>query len=1313
MFRDERPARIARAAAALAVLAWTAVAAAGADTVTVSGTVTLPDGGAATGIAVTAWSAGGETATTTDGTGAYNLNIPPGFLVLLFRPDPATGLAIRRYEFEEVSAGLTLDVTLEQGFRIAGTVRDPGGGVSAERFVHFEPLDGPSRPGEVLTLSADAGDGSFSAVLAPGVYWLSVENPEPYFTPYIPVDLRHGEMTGVELPLSATPRSWVPERPPDPARITIGRDRDAMGRVTITGAAGSVPPLARVIVTNLDTGARAWTDADDQGGFTTLLAVAQGASVAVQATAPHRFVPIPPQDPSGSLHDIPSTLIPVPAPTPVNGGLPVAASAGFAYARNPETGEERAGGELILSGTLSGQSAADGTIPVSTAQPAHLQGELVLRGPAVTGDLDPGAVTVQVAGGMLGAFLDGRGRQIPLGRANESTLLTPTGFPIEDERRMAAAPLETALDVGEFQRTGAHELRAPVEGWLTPGSNVPGGTYRPIVTVMVDGPFGTEGWPAGGLPGAGEPVRFLWLPPVRVGPAPASRRLTTMLFAGHASQGVRGALAREDTGHWALSTRVVSQGAPYVLEPRDRRTGELRHYLLAPFVPVSGHTDRAIPPPPLAGFALPGGTVTVTIHEPGGGVRTLGPARFLAAAAVTETSPSGEELNFGCTQLDNLLMLLPEGGEFDTTFPEYGHHVITVEGTVPDRWGGSDTLGGTFDVWVAEPLQLRPGVLPGTPLEVGDTFNPTLQVLPGLPAEVSIRFTLAPGSDATNLRTWTVSGTANRFGYFDGGAGGIVPDAPGEYRVDISARYTAPGGTVYMGTAAWGGVVMTPADEAHLVAHGRRGVDCQRSIPSAWFVSRRDLDIPGGAVCHTFNTYFTGDILWSRDEDAEWGGDALMVAATVQDPTGTIEQRIRNRLASQDFEFEGQERLNAGELPLFIATGDGGPPVFHPDGVVQIAYAYRYSERPGVRVRESVSEDIEGADYWRLNSQYDGQYGVGSLGDLPGDFKFQYVGTVFRDLEEGTTEYGGHGSLWVHLPPDDAVGSRAMPPFPEDGNDGWTTEGGPIMTLGGERVDLFILPTGVGPGSILEVGDRFRFAGHIAPALPSRVSVVITAPSGASRSITGTANRVGYFAGPDGGFVVDEPGVWTVDVKAWHEGRCSGGRVVEPYPSGSVLGAAQGRFVVYVVQPGSAPITFLDPAQGFLPVTGDSTVVPVRALAMATGAGGTGDLTVSMPGFLLEHRTLALDGPVFGAAYDPVSLAQTFPNLDLVGREPGRPGLADTVRITMLAGGGSRFQAGSILLRGEEIILPQTILPNPSHGVEEGPRTANGAGGGF
>ena len=71
--------------------------------------------------------------------------------------------------------------------------------------------------------------------------------------------------------------------------------------------------------------------------------------------------------------------------------------------------------------------------------------------------------------------------------------------------------------------------------------------------------------------------------------------------------------------------------------------------------------------------------------------------------------------------------------------------------------------------------------------------------------------------------------------------------------------------------------------------------------------------------------------------------------------------------------------------------------------------------------------------------------------------------------------------------------TRTFPPF--QGNGGGPS-GGPLFTLKGEEIDLFIHLTGVRPGSVLETGNTFALVGAIGPTLPAQVTYTVTAPDG-------------------------------------------------------------------------------------------------------------------------------------------------------------------------------------------------------------------------
>jgi len=316
---------------------------------------------------------------------------------------------------------------------------------------------------------------------------------------------------------------------------------------------------------------------------------------------------------------------------------------------------------------------------------------------------------------------------------------------------------------------------------------------------------------------------------------------------------------------------------------------------------------------------------------------------------------------------------------------------------------------------------------------------------------------------------------------------------------------------------------------------------------------------------------------------------------------------------------------------------------------------------------------------------------VGVEGDKPNDFKFQYIGIVYQDLVTPTRQYSIQGTGWVFIPDDDVLGSRVMPPFAGPGNDGWTTEGGPIMTLKGQEVHIFILPTGTSPGQVLQVGDIFRFAGHIMPTLDSQVVYTVTAPSGAQRLGGGQANAIGYFYDPADDFIVDEPGRWTVEVDVWHDGPCSGGHTVPPFPHGDVLGSDDGRYVFYVVEGDAPRLSVTAPVPGFLSFYGGLRPITVTGQLPPGVTGARLDYTIVMPGFILVQGSITPTGSTYAFVFDPVSLAQEFPNLDVIAADQWRPGLADTFTVGLLLrgqhGGEPVNRANVIVLQGDQVLV--------------------------
>lgn len=585
-------------------------------------------------------------------------------------------------------------------------------------------------------------------------------------------------------------------------------------------------------------------------------------------------------------------------------------------------------------------------------------------------------------------------------------------------------------------------------------------------------------------------------------------------------------------------------------------------------------------------------------------------------------------------------------------------------------------------MYIAQALVLDTAVLPGTPFEVGDTFNPGVVVTPPVAADVQVSYRLAPNSDASRMVERTVTGKADRFGYFHPPEGGIALDQQGEYRVDVVVSYTDGQGNLWMGSRTWGSVV-APRDTS-LVAHGRRGIDAMKDIGPQWFFrSQTGVAIGGNHVPFPFHS---GDIAWLQSSDA------ATPLVSIQDLGGTVAKLLKDRAQNsagrgQQVPMQGpgnlEERMKVGEVPLFSSRPDWQDPHLDPSKVDVWAYSYRAVERPLVRVREEISEDALPPPYWRFNEQYAGQAGVGMDGDLPGEIKFQYGAAVVRGRALPQPQYAIYGSLFVLVADKDSRGgTRTFPPF--QGNAGGPS-GGPIITIRGRDVDMFMHLAGVRPGSTLEVGDTFALSGAIGPALPAQVAYTVTLPGGRRVDFSGRANKIGYYYQPQHNFVAQEPGLYIVDLKVTYDGTTSAGPVTKPFPTGDVLGTADGRFFVYVVPRDSAPLTLDRPETSFLPPPANLDVVAsVPAGMEAKGA----HVTAMMPGFLLQSGELPVSQGRLSYRYDPVSLAKEVPVLDVLRNN--RPQAADVVTISLLVwgtgpDGNPVYATRTLVLHGQEL----------------------------
>jgi hypothetical protein len=302
---------------------------------------------------------------------------------------------------------------------------------------------------------------------------------------------------------------------------------------------------------------------------------------------------------------------------------------------------------------------------------------------------------------------------------------------------------------------------------------------------------------------------------------------------------------------------------------------------------------------------------------------------------------------------------------------------------------------------------------------------------------------------------------------------------------------------VAIGPAREHGAALVAAGTSPVILHGVRGIDSQRDGRLAWF-SRQQVGKPveldaGG---HVHFAYHSGDVMWMADNDAT---------------TSTLRVDDRNRLLTAILPHR-QEEVVAGEMTFYSVGPSGVDPYLAATADNELwAYAYRFVERPRIRIRELVAEETVPLLYWRFNDRYAMQSGTDDDGDRPNDFKFQFGGLALYGRVLSAPVYSIYGSLFVLVPNDDSGGTRVLPPF--EGNGGGP-DGGPLFRLKNRAIEMFFHPTAVRPGTILQAGEVASFAGQIGPTLPSEIEIVVTSPSGAARTINGRANSIGYFYQP-------------------------------------------------------------------------------------------------------------------------------------------------------------------------------------------------------
>jgi len=833
-----------------------------------------------------------------------------------------------------------------------------------------------------------------------------------------------------------------------------------------------------------------------------------------------------------------------------------------------------------------------------------------------------------------------------------SALLTPTGLPIENFQplvpsrhvRMSgvtlyASPIDAACRIPLSRvRKAAGSIGLDFSFRVPVTARIPEGHYRLFFefgVVDADGNF----LRLSALPGVafrqglGRPgyrirrdenlvyEKKIVFPLVRIG-EPAVPRMPWAVLFDTEVHGVRGEVPEEEKGRWAMNARNRLRSRP--IYPKGK-------YNLEPGFPSFAYESLNITYP----LNPRSGRLTVQVTRPDGRTVDLGSAPFAALTAWGATTRTGR---------------------FYHDFDQYGEYRIHMTGWILDAYGNRFEGGGTYRIWIAERITF--GTFPSRPYVVGHSFLSAVEVVPPLPAEVTLSIDFYPYSDPSAKETFSTTGRANRLGLFVAPKRYVFED-PGEYLSRLEGKYVDKEGRLWMGSL-WGAMVVAEKDSP-LIAHGGGGYMENGEFKAT--EPRYALGTAGSAESR--KTHFVHYPFLQ--------GDVLHIPSTMDHmnaifPVLTVE-------FGDGFVPYGETMGRRPVYPLLPTTWTGNSPFCFPEQINRIAYFYADGWRPGVSGRHIIGTAQTMNSYWSVSPSLLGrQMHASRNGDLPGDFYRFTGGVVYRDLEAGKTGYAIYKSMGAVSARDD-MNTRVVAPGQE-----------PLLRLNGRDHYLFlgggVVPV---PGMIMPEGSRIPSGGTANPPVPAELETTVIAPSGREFHYKLEADRFGVFARMATTLTpLTEPGVWRARQKLSYGGK-----------TGDVLGSEDGEYCFYVIP--------ADRRAGFeldLDLPEISTVGPGRTVrlegALPEGVReGVLHYTAITPGLILEegHRP-ATEGR-FCYEFDPWKTGRRVPFFDTVDHLTGRPVLCDTVVFSLFFEGrrkdGSRAYGFRVVaMRGDRVLAVKT-----------------------
>ncbi len=322
----------------------------------------------------------------------------------------------------------------------------------------------------------------YQGVLPANVYVLRTGSlPAGTYPATLLFDLRDADQI-LDLRLSSTPLDPTTYDPPDAGKITIG-PQDELGEAEIRGAAGTVLPVAHVLLTNLDSLHLAHAISRPDGSFVARIYAPPGSALLIQHGA-HQWLwpssstlagdattvyPLYPGtimhvllDPGSSVSGTGPRLLEKATAT----GLTFAVAGAAEYVpwgRLDASPASRVSSAWAITGTLQAPGSASASAGYAPGAAFRAEGTLRIYGYGIRATTAISAISVR---GALALVMLYDGNDLPLTPHDPvlTSRLTPTGLPIRDGRANRLAMNGRRLR-GDRSAAGRRSLhRGPFRG---------------------------------------------------------------------------------------------------------------------------------------------------------------------------------------------------------------------------------------------------------------------------------------------------------------------------------------------------------------------------------------------------------------------------------------------------------------------------------------------------------------------------------------------------------------------------------------------------------------------------------------------------------------------------------------------------------------------------------------------------------------------------------------------------------------------------------------------------------------------------------